>query len=249
MPKKNRISILVFVLIISVGYSQEKVKFFDRNWTPTNNKDSVNFFLQINYHNDTAIICKFYRAFGSMIKMETYRDSAFSIPHGLFAWYNDFGEVDSLGVMQNGQREGVWVFGYDEKFSPLNIKEYKKGGLVQKRIENINNDANNMNRNELKSFRPAFFPDGERKWIAYLTQSVNKNPLYSNIKRTDAFHITMSIEIDSTGGIVNVFPLKSGDIFSDSNAEKTIRRSSKWKPAIQNGIPSSYFYLQKIYFN
>lgn len=249
MAQKKQIAVIFFLLVFTVSYAQERIEFFDQNWIPAKNKDSVKFFVQIKYHNDTTVICKFYRAFGTLIKMESYRDSAFSIPHGLFAWYRNSGEVDSLGVIQNGKREGFWVFGYDENFSPLNVKEYKGGSLVQKSGDNAKRAANSISPNKVKSFTPAFPPRGERKWMTYLTQSINKNSVYSNIKRADPFYITMSIEIDSSGGIVNVFPLKSGDIFSDSNAERIIRNSSKWKPAIQNGMPSTYFYLQKIYFN
>ena len=75
---------------------------FKKDGSRARNIDQATYFIHQTKENDTLYVRRLYHKSGPMIKCESYKDAACEIPNGIFAWYNDKGNIDSCFRLANG---------------------------------------------------------------------------------------------------------------------------------------------------
>ncbi len=237
--------LLVFLMLSHAADSQDRVQYYTKDWTVAKDRNSVKYFVLISKLNDTAHVCKFYQAFGPMIRLETFKDSTLTIPHGYYVWYNKVGVVDSMGFMAEGKKHGTWGIKYSKRFERLEIREYKNGELLYEGPPKSKLDDQAENPDV---FSPAIYPGGTKEWGNYLSAGIEKANLFAPLRRTGQISVAMMMVIDTEGVVRTVIPMESGDIYADTNAEYLIRKSVNWKPAMRNGVAVRYTFMQPLSF-
>jgi periplasmic protein TonB len=199
-------------------------------------------FLNIRKLSDTAWQYDYYNLTGPRIRTETFRDEDGTIPHGLFAFYNVFGYLDSMGDAINGRREGNWCyFMGDNSFKMTRIKYYQYGKLVSEEDLTVEKtETKNEKENEVEAKFKGSFKRFLEDNLKYPDRALNLQ--YGNI-------VTFFFLVSQQGVIMDPIPLRSIEYSLDHEAERVINRSSrKWSPGYRNGKPVTSWHQQSINF-
>ena len=158
------------------------------------------------------------------MKMETFRDSALTIPHGNWAWYRTNGDVDTIGVFSNEKEDKYWRCGIKENGLMDMAEEYESGKLIKQtnfvakkvwykgewldvKESDLVVPVHIKNSNfALIDDRPAEYKDGGiAGWLQYLRENLKTPERFTLISgpRTKA-SIRLEFEVNETGKIQNV---------------------------------------------
>jgi antitoxin component YwqK of YwqJK toxin-antitoxin module len=164
-------------------------------------------------------------------------------------WF-DNGMISSVGRYSTGvKKEGKWKFFHNNgKLSALEI--YHEGFLVDKSY--FDEEGNNV-KDTVNNDRPANFPGGMEAWRKYVMQGLYFPDQYQ-IVNSDSAIVVVSFTINENGNVENVFTSTPFYRGFDEIAEKVIRKSPKWSPAIQhnrrvkNEVKQVVIFAQKTIF-
>jgi hypothetical protein len=147
----------------------------------------------------------------------------------LVSWF-DNGAPSSAGrYSEKMKKNGKWkYFHKNGKISSIEI--YDKSRLIDKQYFDENgmilNDATNNDR-------LAQFPGGEEVWKKYVSRHINFPSGYKIINADEA-KIVVTFTVNENGEIEDVFTSVPFDKAFDEIAEKAIKKSPKWIPAINH---------------
>jgi hypothetical protein len=158
------------------------------------------------------------------------------------SWY-DNGNISSAGYYSTwNQRIGKWqYFHKNGRISSFEI--YEKGTMTSKECYDENG---NILENCLPD-TPAIFPGGQAAWQNYLVRQLYFPPGLE-FRNADAATVLVSFAVDEDGNIKDAFvdiPLFPQ---FDAIALDVIKKSPKWKPAIQNNRKIKSFAKQPVVF-
>jgi hypothetical protein len=159
------------------------------------------------------------------------------------SWY-DNGNISSAGYYTEWKkRRGKWqYFHMNGKISSFEI--YGNGTLISKECYYENG---NIMENCLQD-SAAVFPGGQTAWQNYLARKLYFPPGLE-FKNTDAITVLTSFAVEEDGNIKDAFvdiPLFPQ---FDAIALDVIKKSPKWKPAIQNNRKIKYIARQPVVYS
>ena len=228
---------------------------FKEDWSAAATIDEATYFMQMQQEDDTTFICRYYNKFGPMVKQESFKDADLSIPHGVFAWYDSDGNLDSTGFVFEGKKDGHWSL-YDDSVNEVVAIYYDKGKFVSRdnvkaRRENEKNDTTNSTEIEVDQIE-AKYPSGLKGWAKYLQKNIHTPERLQSIaqaqKKSLYAKVGIQFLVDKEGNVKDVFIYKSFEWSADTEAMRVIKASGKWESAIQDGEKVYYRQRQSITF-
>lgn len=235
---------------------------FQEDWSLINDINKATFFMHRVKENDTTYVCRFYHTKGPMIRCETYKDANLETPHGRFAWYNKSGNIDSMGMVNNGKKDGYWEFRKPDGSMAISIL-FEKGSRVWTRNFSTNittyADGRTVDLNSKaykdsiaaiyaqKNSKPAEFKGGVDGWIKYLEKNLQTPGRFKDIVGNGGTgKVIVGFTIDKEGKLHDAFIDHSIEWSVDMETLRVLRESPKWTPAYQNGQPVIYRHKQSI---
>jgi hypothetical protein len=267
-------AMMIVSMFVQLTHAQKKSKkdeaelfyLFKKDWSSAPDFASAAYFMQVVKDNDSSYICRYYNKTGPMVKQESFRDEQLSIPNGLFCWYNNDGNLDSIGSVKNGYRDDYWTFYRDNK-RYLSLK-YKDAKIVEK--ENYAADIyvdssgaqsglkeklmrDSVTRDSLMKARDSTHPvqveaKFKRNWNSYIESNLKTPDRLQNILGPGKYVVIVSFTIDKEGNVADVFLVKSCEWSADAEVTRVIKGSPLWIPAQQNGKPVIYRQRQALTF-
>ena len=158
-------------------------------------------------------------------------------------WY-DTGNISSAGYYTEWKkRRGKWQFFHKNgRLSSFAI--YDNGTLISKGCY----DENGNSMENCVQDTAAVFPGGLAAWQDYLSRKLYFPPGYE-FRNTDAATVVISFAVDEDGNVKDAFvdiPLFPQ---FDAIALDVIKKSPKWKPAIQNNRKIKYITRQPVIYS
>jgi len=268
----RKLSLLLFSMFLLTAFPQqsfaqkkkkqqlpdENVYLLKADWTGASSMDDATYFMQIIKQSDSAYVCRYYQKFGPMVRQESFRDEGLSIPYGRFCWYNEKGELDSIGLVVNGKKDNYWNY-YKNGKSILTIK-YDNGRVINKTDymakiftdENgikisldEKNKADSIYNDSIKTTQvEAKFKNGSQDWVEYIQKNLTTPDRLINVLGTGKHEATVVFMVSKEGNIdPDIYLIKSVEWSGDREIFRLIQNSPPWKPAMQDGRP--VFYRQK----
>jgi len=261
MKKKFLTLLILLPFFVS---SQETFYAYRSDWSNTTNMKEAAFIKQVTKE-DTVYVCRYYNIWGPMLRMETYKDAALEIPMGRFAWYNQKGELDSIGNVIEGRKDGRWLYYAHPDSSYATIQEEYNNGKFLYRVDYVNKKTtyrdgrvvpfdtvklkDTVTVEDVHVQVEAKFVNGVKGWVKYIQKSLKVparfESLYPNGGRAT---VIIGFVVLTDGSIGDVFIYKSAELSADREAVRVIREGPKWEPATQDGKKVKYRQRQSITF-
>ncbi len=265
MLNSKHFLIIIFLCSGLYGMTQKnKEAFFAfrEDWSPINDIKAAIYFMHRLKENDTTYVCRFYQNKGPMVKCETYKDENLEIPHGRFAWYNQSGNIDSMGMVSNGKKDSYWEFRkpdgsmamstffengkriWTRNFS-TNITTYTDGRIVDLNSATYKDSMAAITATMKR--QPAEFKGGVEGWIKYLEKTLRTPGRFKDIVGNGGRgKVIVAFIIDTEGRVHDPYIDHSVEWSVDMETLRVLKESPRWTPAYQNGQPVIYRHKQSI---
>ncbi len=267
-------AILIFSSFIQPLHAQKKNKkdetesfyLFKNDWSGASDLASADYFMQVVKINDSVYICRYYNKNGPMVKQESFKDGKFTIPNGLFCWYNNNGYLDSMGWVKNGHKDGRWTYYRNDKTYLSLVYEDRKMvekkdydadiyidssgvqfSLKEKSIkDSLQRDSLMLAKDSTKPVQEAAKFKG--KWVNYISNNLKIPERLQNVLGSGQYVVIISFLIDINGNIGDVYLVKSCEWSADAEVFRLFKDAPRWIPAQQNGKPVLYRQKQALTF-
>ena len=236
---------------------------YNKDWSPAKNLGTATYFMHMMPENDTTYICRYYLKNGPMVKWETYRDSLLEIPHGVFAWYKQNGELDSMGYCYRGRKDKTWQYYFDDSSHAQVTEDYDHGRFLR-RVNYVTRSIMLANGEKISLDKPkptdtvpekvftvvqlaAQFSGGSKAGTDYLAHTIKTPDRFVLISGPGTkASVGVEFAISKEGKIADVFIFRSREWSVDTETIRVIKASPNWQPAVQNGQPVIYKHRQSI---
>jgi len=231
--------------------AQEKadiVYYYDADWKLSKQKNAM-YLVHILSMDDSCRQVRYYNNLGPCMRVESYRDKALKVRHGVFAWYNTGGQLDSCGAYYEGLPDKTWI--YPDAMGKIGkIKVYDKGQLKQNLDPSQKAPATGLpdaaNPPAVKVEIESAFPGGLQGWGGYL----RKNFHYPDraVDHKIQGEVRVFFIVDTLGRVREPQLLRSVEYSIDDSSLWILQNSPDWIPALQNGHKVKSFKTQPIVF-
>lgn len=247
-----------FLLSTIHAQKNEIIHAYDSSWEPIKEIEKASYFMSTIKENDSLYTCRYYHILGPMIYLESYKDEALEIPNGFFAWYDTTGRIDSLGYVHNGKKNGKWTYGFNDS-GKAKIESWYTEGKFQKSFNHSTNTivyANGEIADLTKEIidttdtHPPTFKGGISNWIKYIEQNlVPPKRLYNISIDNTKYTVVVDFMVNVLGEVEDIFLFRSCEWSADMEAIRVLKKSPKWIPATNKGIPEPKRHRQSLSFN
>ncbi|GAO42642.1 energy transducer TonB [Flavihumibacter petaseus] len=244
---RHLILALLSPLFLATSGNAQKLKdenfyVFDANWKGAEIEQAV-YMLRTYKVNDTCYQWEFYNFKGPILRSEQSRDKDGDIMHGVCYHYDGNGILDSISRFYQGKKHGESArlktdsFRYDIVYTYENdqLVKTEKAGEHQKR-EDLQFDLGIESE----------YPGGVGAWSNYLTKTLVYPQRAVQLEKQGT--VRVAFIVDKEGNVTEPFIWKSVEYTIDAESVRIIRKSGKWKPAIQNGRTVKSYKVQPITF-
>lgn len=247
---------LSIVLLLFSAKSQTTdgdVYLYKKDGSQTSNIKEAVTFQHVFKVDDTTYIARLYQAKGPMIAQETFKDSALTIPNGLFCWYDKEGRIDSSGEVANKKKDGYW-YNFDDQLHRIKLIGYNMGKKEKeetylydkkgKRIEpdSIKKDTTNAADKDVE----ASYKTGVQDWVSYCSNNLKTPERLMDILGYGKHTVKVCFLVDKEGRTGGIFLLQSCEWTGDAEAMRLIQDSPIWQPATHNGKKVVYRQIQEL---
>jgi hypothetical protein len=259
---------LLSVQCASAQYAYQKAELYllKKDFTAAKDMKDATYILNVVKHNDTTYICRYYNKSGPMVKQESFSDSGLSMPHGLFAWYDEKGNADSMASVYKGRKISFTSFDDDSK--PVLSVKYKDGSVFEKKdyVTNIYTDSvgktsflADKEKEQHDKFladraaaetRVAFFEaEGDKQWKKYIGKNLLVPDRFQQVMKDGTYEVIVSFLISKDGSVDEVYLMRSCELSADMEVFKVIENSPRWQPAMLKGENVTYHQKQSFSFS
>ena len=249
LSKIKCLLLALFAFTISKCFSQsanESFYAFNKDWTAAPSLDKCTYFMQEIKKSDTEYICRYYNKLGPMIKQESYRDEALSMPNGFFCWYDENGKIDSCGQVLSFKKDGKWEYFLGDSTKLSYYEEYDKGKFIKRDSYHFSDTTSGENDTTEKE---ATFGNNKSSWDKYIETHLKVPDRFTRvIVKPGKYIVTVSFVVNKTGSVEQVVLLKSVEWSADAEVFRIIENSPAWQPATQKGKPVMYRQKQNLTF-
>ena len=242
---------IIFILSVQTMKGQQVndvYKYFDAAWKPVKEKKAV-YLLRIRFTKDSCWQFSYYNIFGPLIRIEPYQDQKATMRHGLFAWYNEDGRLDSSGYYDHGMQDKDWIYPdaegkihkeqYFNKGKALTDKEFREKLKAEEIIDPAFPDFSRLSPE-------SYFPGGQDGWNQYLATNLRyPNRAVDNMVKGTVLALFL---VKPSGKLQDIRLLKSIELSLDDTATQMIENSPDWVPAIKLDHKVKSFKVQPIVF-
>lgn len=221
------------------------------DWSAAPSLDSCTYFMHAIKKSDSEYICRYYNKLGPMIRQESYKDEALTIPNGRFCWYNSKGKIDSCGLVKNFHKDGHWDYFIGDSVGITYTDEYDNGIFVKRNGAVKTDTAKTM---DISSERftivqtEAQFQNGNKGWLKYLEKNLENPERFNSIFPAGRYIVNICFLINKQGYTDDIYLKRSIEWSVDKEVIDIIKKSPAWKPAMQNGKPVYYRQTENISF-
>ncbi len=254
------IPLLLITLLSQAQNKNESFYAFDKDWKSVDNLEGAAYFMHKVKENDTTYVCRYYQTKGPIVQWETYKDDKQTTAHGLFAWYNTEGKLDSLGYYFNDYKNHRWQYNFDDSSKPRIVDEFEFGLLIKRTNYDrklvfypngtkMSFDSTTASDTEKDSTIkiPAKYKGDLKGWSNYLSKNMQTPIRFMQISGPDSkCTVVVDFTIDTKGKVSNVYLVKSCEWSVDLETMRVIKVSPDWQPATINGQAVIYRHKQSI---
>lgn len=225
--------VCLFVQSTRAQSPSDELQYFDAKWRPAKEKKAI-YLLRIRHVGDTSWQYSYYNMYGPLVRLESYQDRNATTRHGLSAWYNKEGDLDSSGYYDHGIREGEWFYPAVRENSAV---YYEKGRALSKEER-----AEKLRALEILDWTsPDFasdpaddhFPGGKAGWMKYLNTHLHyPDRAVNNVIGGNALVLFL---VDETGKVRNAQMYRSVELSLDDHALEIINGTPGWAPFARSG--------------
>jgi hypothetical protein len=243
--------IILLLLISATGVAAQKQKaeyyIYNKDWKPVKEVDSADYIVQTTSIGDSLFVNRIFKGKRYLWRQESFRDAERTMPHGAFAWYDDKGEIDSLGQVKNGKKAGSWAC-YDDTLGIYLLINYENGRETERRDyvnkiiktpnsektfdeEKREKDSAKLTEKFIKvEEKEAVFKGGLTGYKKYLLKNL--------VPPTDIVTtglVKSQFRINKSGKIEDLHIMRSQQLSADIEALRVLSEMPEWTPAYQNG--------------
>lgn len=161
----------------------------------------------------------------------------------VISWF-DNGVPAAAGRFSEGMKQsGKWKF-YHRNGNISSIEIYKESKLVDKQYFN---ESGELMKDTTNTDRRAEFKGGIEAWLKYIARQIYFPSGYKIIN-ADMAIVVVTFTINENGEIENVFTSSSFHEKFDQIAERAIKRSPKWAPAMSHNRKIKQNFNQAVRF-
>jgi periplasmic protein TonB len=244
---KNALIICLFFRAIAVT-AQDKNQFYalDDNMNQTT-LDSSKYILWIHEKDSAKWQWDYYYSWSSLVKSTTYSDHDGTILNGRFCIYNNFGNLDSTGIYENGKKNGLFIkFGSFSKDSIIFLRQYEYVHDSLLSFKNLTEEKRNKTSQDTVNSRESEYPGGDSAWISYLSHNLRYPDRALN--REIQGKVSICFLVDKEGNVKDPFIGKSVEYSLDQESIKLIKNSGKWLPGQKDGKPVATYKIEPVTF-
>ncbi len=241
--------ILCFSCCCLYSFSQNKESFYvlDSNWKQTV-ADSAKYLLWIHVNDDGNWEYNYYHMWGSMIKMETFKDHEGTQRNGLACYYYKTGNLDSVGHYKNGKKDGPF---YKYAYLPhdslrMTTEYYFTNDSLINSIDYSRDTSVKENDKDTLGDKESAYVGGISQWQRFL----GKNLHYPDraMDREVQGEVRIVFIVDEHGNSIEPVISKSVEYSLDRESLRMIRLSGKWEPGLKHGEPAKTYKIQPFRF-
>jgi periplasmic protein TonB len=241
-------SILLFCFIICsfTGTAQDKNQFFalDKNMNQTV-LDSSKYILWIHEKEDSNWQWDYYLTWGPLVKSTEFADHDGTIRNGRFCIYNNFGNLDSVGIYDHGKKNGHF-YKYrsytKDSLAIIHRYDYVEDSLVK----SVNATSEKKKDSDTVDSKESEYPGGVRQWYYYLEHNLQYPERAVN--KGIQGQVQMLFLVDENGIVQDPYIQKSVEYSIDQASIKLIRDSGKWTPALKDSVNVKSYKMQPVDF-
>jgi hypothetical protein len=211
--------------------------YFDSAWKSVSEKKAV-YLCRLRQTVDSCWQYSYYTMLGPIIRIESFKMGGGSVRHGMYAWYDSTGRLDSAGRFVHGKKEGEWIYpGLTPDKNSLSGQLYEQGRLI----------ANVVTIDSSSLTRVASYPGGTEHWLKYLTRhTVYPSRAYKNwIKGGPIVLFTVA----PSGRLEDIIPYRSVEMSLDDEVVGVMEDAPKWTPAVYGNQKIRSYMRQQIVFD
>lgn len=179
-----------------------------------------------------------YKMGGPVAKIRCYKDTSLTVLHGNYYEYRPDGTLIYSGKYKDNKKTDNW-WTFDDTGKVIHSVKYEDDVL----IETIDLNKKDTSK-EFGDEREANFPGGNKAWIKYLVQSLEKSETANHTLKGGKVMVNFKIGMD--GLVQEAFISKSVEFALDEDSLEIIRKSPKWNTAWQNGRAINAYRRQPI---
>ncbi len=94
----------------------------------------------------------------------------------------------------------------------------------------------------------ASYPGGDKAWINFLIQNVNAGIAAKKKAPAGAYTVIVQFVVDKDGAVSDITPLTNHGFGMEEEVVKVLKKSPRWKPAIQDGRKVRAYRKQPVTF-
>jgi periplasmic protein TonB len=228
------------------SFSQDKNQFYalDKNMNQTV-LDSSKYILWIHEKKDSNWQWDYYYTWGSLVKSTSFADHDGTIQNGRFCLYNIYGNLDSVGVIDHGKKNGSF-YKYrtytKDSFEIIHQYDYAEDSL----IKSINIAPGKEKDSDTANSKESEYPGGIKAWFAYLGNHLS----YPDraVSKEIQGQVKIYFEVDGDGNVKESYILKSIEYSLDQESLRVINESGKWNPGVKDGIRVKTYKVMPVNF-
>ncbi|MFL9483358.1 energy transducer TonB [Chitinophagaceae bacterium LWZ2-11] len=264
---KTLLIIFLFAITFSSGSAQENVivKYYDAQWSPCSKEKAV-YYAQFRKQ-DTLYKCtSYYAKSDKLCGKSTFADTLFKKGVGLMVRYYENGNLHDSSFFDNTGKTTYALSYYETGKLETSIHYvgqnfttdhyYPSGQLFvhayrDPASEKTVSEGYDENGKLISGFiyqQEAEFPGGKSSWMNYLTNNIKSDIPAKRKAPVGSYSVSLQFIIDKDGNVTNVVAENDPGYGSKEEAERVLKNSPKWKPAIQLNKLVSYRATQKITF-
>jgi periplasmic protein TonB len=244
-----KISLIICLSLCAIAVSaQDKNQFYalDAKMNQTV-LDSSKYILWIHEKDSIHWQWDYYFSWGPLVKSTTYSDHDGTVLNGRFCIYNNFGNLDSTGVYENGKKNGLFLkLGSLSKDSIEILRQYVYEHDSLTGFKNLTAEKRNFNELDSTGSGEPGFPGGNSAWDSYLTHNLRYPDRAMN--KMIQGKVVICFLVNSEGYMNDPFIEKSVEYSLDQEAIRLIKNSGKWIPVQKDGTPIASFKKQPVAF-
>lgn len=233
----------VLLLLACITARSQKVYYYDSSWVKTT-PDKAFLKVEVTSANDLVNYKRFYMSTGKLYSETYYKDTTYRNPVGISkSFYKDGQLLDSS--FYNDRSERVYSYHYFENgklraeahYDPAAKKEIAKGF-----------DSTGREIGGFILEQEAEFNGGNEGWRNHIIKNLNPNVPVKKKAPEGTYKVIVRFIVSTDGSLSDISTETNFGYGMEEEATRVIKKSPKWKPAIQYDKPVKAYRRQPITF-
>jgi hypothetical protein len=227
---------LLSTCLVEAQKEKETFYLFDHDWNGVQQVEKATYLMHVFSQKDTLFIARTYNKNGSMIRQESYKDGALTLPHGRFLWYDEEG-IDSTGMVNERKKTGEWYY-YNDTLGINMLVKYNNGKEIERKDfhrKKIITRAGEFDIAEdkkdtalhVKMEKEAVFKGGSKAYSKWLVKNIQVPERTSQLDKNG--EVRFQFIINKEGYIENIVIIKSLEWAADKESLRVLSAMPQWE--------------------